>query len=108
MATGTNRMRITVIGAGAWGTALARLLKQGNHDITLWGHVPEWLEEIRQTGRNERFLPGIELPPGLGLESRPAPRPGRGRMRGGGGTVPALPRSHPAAGQLHGSHGQRH
>jgi len=61
-------MRITVIGAGAWGTALARLLHQGKHQITLWGHVAEWLEEIRATGRNDRFLPGIDLPRDLRLE----------------------------------------
>jgi glycerol-3-phosphate dehydrogenase (NAD(P)+) len=62
-------MKITVIGAGAWGTSLARLLHQGGHKITLWGHVADWLEEIRQTGRNDRFLPGIELPRDLILES---------------------------------------
>ena len=61
-------MNITVLGAGAWGTALARLLHQGDNRITLWGHEPEWLEEIRNTRRNERFLPGIELPSGLLLE----------------------------------------
>ena len=61
-------MRITVIGAGAWGTALARLLHLGNHQVTLWGHIPEWLEEIRQAGRNERFLPGIEVPRDIILE----------------------------------------
>lgn len=61
-------MRITVIGAGAWGTALARLLHQGKNQITLWGHVAEWLEEIRATGRNDRFLPGIDLPRDLRLE----------------------------------------
>jgi glycerol-3-phosphate dehydrogenase (NAD(P)+) len=62
-------MKIAVVGAGAWGTALARLLNAGRHEVTLWGHVPEWLEEIRQTHRNERFLPGIELPAGLMLNS---------------------------------------
>lgn len=61
-------MKIAVIGAGAWGTTLARLLHQGSHQITLWGHVAEWLDEIRQTGRNDRFLPGIELPRDLVLE----------------------------------------
>ncbi len=62
-------MKITVIGAGAWGTSLARLLsKPKGHQIRLWGHVPEWLEEIRQSGRNERFLPGIDLPRELELE----------------------------------------
>jgi glycerol-3-phosphate dehydrogenase (NAD(P)+) len=61
-------MKITVLGAGAWGTALSRLLC-GKHDVTLWGHMAEWLEEIRQTGRNDRFLPNIELPRGLLLET---------------------------------------
>jgi glycerol-3-phosphate dehydrogenase (NAD(P)+) len=61
-------MKITVLGAGAWGSALARLLSQGRHEVTLWGHVAEWLDEIRQTGRNDRFLPGIELPRELRLE----------------------------------------
>jgi glycerol-3-phosphate dehydrogenase (NAD(P)+) len=41
---------------------LARLLHQGGNEVTLWGHIAERLEEIRQTGRNERFLPGIEVP----------------------------------------------
>ena len=62
-------MKITILGAGAWGTALARLLRQGQHQVTLWGHMAEWLEEIRHTGRNERFLPGIELPKDLTLQS---------------------------------------
>ncbi len=62
-------MRITVLGAGAWGTALARLLHQAGHQVTLWGHVPEWMEEIRVAGRNERFLPGIDVPPGIVLTS---------------------------------------
>ncbi len=63
-------MKITVVGAGAWGTSLARLLCQGSRNqIRLWGHVPEWLDEIRQTGRNDRFLPGIDLPRSIELES---------------------------------------
>jgi len=61
-------MKITVLGAGAWGTALARLLQPGANEVTLWGHVPAWVEEIRTSRRNERFLPGIELSPQLILE----------------------------------------
>jgi glycerol-3-phosphate dehydrogenase (NAD(P)+) len=61
-------MKLTIIGAGAWGTALARLLHQGKNEVTLWGHIAEWLDEIRRTGRNERFLPGIEVPRGVILE----------------------------------------
>jgi glycerol-3-phosphate dehydrogenase (NAD(P)+) len=65
-------MNITIIGAGAWGSALARLLSNGaaqENQVTLWGHMPEWIEEIRKTGRNERFLPGIDLPRELKLET---------------------------------------
>ncbi|HVV72483.1 MAG TPA: NAD(P)H-dependent glycerol-3-phosphate dehydrogenase [Verrucomicrobiae bacterium] len=62
-------MNITVLGAGAWGTALARLLNRGGNRVTLWGHVPAWLDEIRQSRRNERFLPGIELPEDLRFDS---------------------------------------
>ena len=62
-------MKITVLGAGAWGTAMARLLHQGGNEVTLWGHITEWLDEIRQTGRNDRFLPGIEVARELVLQS---------------------------------------
>ena len=61
-------MKITVLGAGAWGTALARLLHQGDNRVTLWGHDVNALKEIGRTRRNERYLPGIELPRDLALE----------------------------------------
>jgi glycerol-3-phosphate dehydrogenase (NAD(P)+) len=61
-------MKITVLGAGAWGTALARILATRDHDVTLWDFFPETVELIRKTGRNERYLPGIELPPKLRTE----------------------------------------
>jgi glycerol-3-phosphate dehydrogenase (NAD(P)+) len=55
-------MNVTVLGAGAWGTALARLLHQSGNRVTLWGHDPKHLEEVGRTGRNESYLPGIDLP----------------------------------------------
>jgi len=61
-------MKITVIGAGAWGTALARLLREGN-DVVLWGHDAAALEEIRRARCNARLLPGITLPEELKLEA---------------------------------------
>jgi glycerol-3-phosphate dehydrogenase (NAD(P)+) len=61
-------MKITVLGAGAWGTALARLLQEKNQ-VTLWGHDPVGLEKIRETRRNEAFLPGIDLPAELKFEA---------------------------------------
>lgn len=61
-------MNTSVLGAGAWGTALARLLQQETNRVTLWGHTPAWINEIRQARRNDRFLPGIDLPHQLVLE----------------------------------------
>ena len=93
-------MKITIIGAGAWGTALGRRPLQGKNEVTLWGHMAEWLEEIRQIGRNERFLPGIELAARFEAGERPAPRPGRSRVRRGSRAVPAFSRSDASPGGL--------
>ena len=45
-------MKITVVGSGGWGTALALLLVENGHDVTLWSHTPAKavvLEETRRT-----------------------------------------------------------
>ena len=55
-------MNITILGAGAWGTALAKLLHEGGNTVSLWVFEPECLKQIRATGRNAMFLPGIDLP----------------------------------------------
>jgi glycerol-3-phosphate dehydrogenase (NAD(P)+) len=62
-------LKITVLGAGAWGTALARTLAIRGHNVVLWDFFPETVELILKTGRNERYLPGIELPPRLRAEA---------------------------------------
>lgn len=62
-------MNVTVLGAGAWGTALAGLLARRGHAVALWDFFPETLELIRRTGRNERYLPGVELPPDIRTET---------------------------------------
>src|SRR5581483_2850956 len=51
-----------------WGTALAKLLHESGHTISLWGHNREVLAEIQRTRRNERYLPGIPLPEGWNFE----------------------------------------
>ena len=61
-------MRITVLGAGGWGTALARILHENRHEVVLWGHDAGHLDEMRAKGVNERYLPGIKLPRGLSFE----------------------------------------
>jgi glycerol-3-phosphate dehydrogenase (NAD(P)+) len=58
-------MKVTVIGAGAWGTALANLLRHNRHSVTLWGHDAALLEQITASGRNDLYLPEILLAPGI-------------------------------------------
>ena len=54
--------RIAVIGAGAWGTALAiSLARQGGHHVTLWAHSPEHAAEMQRLRENTRYLPGFAL-----------------------------------------------
>ncbi|HUX90198.1 MAG TPA: NAD(P)H-dependent glycerol-3-phosphate dehydrogenase [Gallionellaceae bacterium] len=60
-------MNITVLGAGAWGTALAISLAQRHH-VTLWARNQQQIAEMRASGRNQRYLPDIPLPPELRLE----------------------------------------
>ena len=63
-------MKTAVIGAGAWGTALATLLVRNGHDTTLWCHRAERAREIQETGMNPR-LPGISLSKDLRITADP-------------------------------------
>ncbi|MGA3165592.1 MAG: NAD(P)H-dependent glycerol-3-phosphate dehydrogenase [Terriglobia bacterium] len=54
--------RISIIGAGNWGTALAATLAHGGHRVTLWAYEPEVVESLRSRHENALFLPGIKLP----------------------------------------------
>ncbi|HSG48652.1 MAG TPA: NAD(P)H-dependent glycerol-3-phosphate dehydrogenase [Longimicrobiales bacterium] len=56
---------ITVLGAGAWGTALASVLAKNGHDVTLWAREPEVVDSVNARHRNEIFLPEVALPPSL-------------------------------------------
>jgi Glycerol-3-phosphate dehydrogenase len=58
-------MRIGVIGAGAFGTALASLLVGNGHDVRLWVREPELVGIINSSHENTLYLPGIVLPPNL-------------------------------------------
>jgi glycerol-3-phosphate dehydrogenase (NAD(P)+) len=55
--------RIAVLGAGAWGTALAiSLARRGGHQLTLWSHSTALAEHLTETGENLPYLPGYTLP----------------------------------------------
>lgn len=56
---------IVVLGAGSWGTTIAKVIADGGHEVTLWSRREELASEITQTGRNGEYLPGIDLPKNL-------------------------------------------
>ena len=64
-------MKVTLIGAGAWGTAMAaqaaRHLQDG--DVCLWSRSQDQLLEIAKSGENSSYLPDIQLPKNIALES---------------------------------------
>ena len=53
--------RVAVLGAGAWGTAIAWVLA-ARLEVTLWARDPAQAEAMARTRRNERYLPGVEIP----------------------------------------------
>ena len=61
-------MNITVIGAGAWGTALAISLAE-RHSVTLWARDAAQVASMRATRCNHRYLPDVQLPDNLVLSS---------------------------------------
>jgi glycerol-3-phosphate dehydrogenase (NAD(P)+) len=65
----SGALRIGVVGAGSWGTALAQRLALGGHDVCLWAREPEVAAAIRLDGVNPRYLPEAELPPALAATS---------------------------------------
>ncbi len=65
-------MNITIIGDGGWGTAIGVLLSSYGHTVTVWGPFEDYLEEIRGSRENVRYLPGIPLPATLRWTADPA------------------------------------
>ena len=58
-------MKITVIGAGAWGTALALHFALHNHQVAIWARNAEQLAAMQADRENKRYLPGFKLPDNL-------------------------------------------
>ena len=56
---------VGVVGAGAWGTALAQTVCRAGRDTLIWAREPEVVAEIARSRTNAAFLPGVALDPGL-------------------------------------------
>jgi glycerol-3-phosphate dehydrogenase (NAD(P)+) len=56
-------MKVSVIGSGAWGTALGTHAARLGHAVTMWAHEPDVAKDICTLHQNRRFLAGVDLPP---------------------------------------------
>ena len=54
--------KVSVLGAGAWGTTLAQVLVDAGQDVLVWGRNAEVVSEINSLHTNKKFLPGVNLP----------------------------------------------
>jgi glycerol-3-phosphate dehydrogenase (NAD(P)+) len=57
--------RIGVIGGGAFGTAMACVVRRSGHEVCIWAREPEVAESVNRDGLNPHFLPGVRLPAGI-------------------------------------------
>jgi glycerol-3-phosphate dehydrogenase (NAD(P)+) len=55
-------MKIAVIGAGSWGTAITSMLAHKNHEVILWARNDKLIAALSETKENTSYLPGIRLP----------------------------------------------
>lgn len=62
-------MKVSVLGSGGWGCALAKVLNDNEHEVTLWSKFEEEIAKIKELGENPDRLPGIKLPQTLNLTS---------------------------------------
>ena len=67
---GQDMSYIAVLGAGSWGTTLARLLALKDFDVSIWSYEENVAEEIREKGMNSAYLPGVELPNNIKASSK--------------------------------------
>ena len=79
-------MQVGILGAGAWGTALAVHLARQGHAVQLWVRETELVAHMRERRENPRFLPGVELPVAVAAGDDPA-----AAVRGAGWVIGVVP-----------------
>ena len=60
-------MKIGVLGAGGWALAIAILLNNNGHEVTVWSKVEAEIEGIRRDGENKKCLAGVKIPESINL-----------------------------------------
>lgn len=61
--------RVAVLGAGSWGTALALHATRAGHQVRLWARRPEAADAMRRSRTNDAYLPGVELPQSMLIDT---------------------------------------
>ena len=61
---------VGIVGAGAWGTALAVTSHRAGRDVVIWAYEPETLADLTRNRRNETYLPGVSLDPAIAATAR--------------------------------------
>jgi len=90
-----SSVRLAVLGAGSWGTALAALAARNGVATVLWGHDPESMADMQASRCNARYLPGLRLPDALGFSTDLARTVGEAKL------VLVVVPSHAFAGMVH-------
>ncbi len=60
---------ICVLGSGGWGTAIAILLHNNGHKVTLWSYLKTESDDLKKFRENKPFLPGVSIPEGISFDS---------------------------------------
>ena len=55
-------MKVSVLGAGSWGTALAIILANNGHQVIMWEYNKQYVKNLKKHYENKVFLPGIKIP----------------------------------------------
>ena len=66
---GGSSLKITVIAAGSWGTALSMVLSENGHEVKVWARGQEQIDEINKTRKNDKYLPDVTLPENITFTS---------------------------------------
>jgi len=64
-----NKLNLTILGDGGWGTTLGLLLSGKGFNVTIWGAFAENIESMNKSRMNRKFLPGIKIPNKVNLTS---------------------------------------